>query len=386
MFQLHKVHRDNGGTSLITDNDLRDESDVKAETDTIPDRIVIPRECREIKAWFLERPGSEIVQEIKQHIADGGEPFAWRGHTHTKPAPGSKPVYLEEFDLPKKRLLAKRWAPCPCCTPETPKYGRDGKIAWFPSERVIRLLGPDCFRSLDKEGHEAAKRQLEIERRRKQDSDYLLSKLPLLPNLIRIGDEVTPVARALDEFRESLLEKLALDRLMLWDHVRDGGNLKFKERSQEFRRNSDGSMRVEEVEIDRVYAPLAGYEILNPARTSCAARLKSALRTLREYDYGDSWRTRLDAMDDQQRMKAAKSIGSAVTSVKTSLAKLETLRSFTNRVTINTLRGWGRHDGCPTPRFWEHQTDRITFGRSEYQNYAVPIPADLSARIGSIEF
>lgn len=371
----------------MTDNlNPRDESNPNHETDQAHDRIDIPPECREIKAWFWERPGSDVVQEIKSHVADGGEPYTWRGHTHTKPPVGSKPFYLEEFDLPEKRLRAKRWAPCPCCWPDIPKYGRNGKIAWFPTEGVIRLLGPECFKSLDKEGHEEAKRQLDIERRRKQNTDYLLSKLPLLNKVIKVGDEAIPVAKALDEFRANLQEKLALDRLPLWDHVRSDGSLKIRERSEEFRRNADGSMRTQEVEIDRVYAPLSSYEILNPSRTSCASRLQAALRTLREYDYGVGWRERLDSMDDNQKMKAAQAIGSAVASVKSSLAKLETLRSFTDRVTINTLRGWGRQDGCPMPRFWDHQANRITFGRSEYQSFAVPVPVDLLANIGTVDF
>jgi hypothetical protein len=183
---------------LIDDYNPHDESGSDNEPALKSERIDIPPECREVKAWFRERPGSEVVEEIKRHVAKTGWPHTWRGHTHTKPPPGSKPVYLEEFDLPEKRLRAKRWVPCPCCAPETPKYGRDGKIAWFPTEGVIRLLGPECFKSLDKEGHEEAKRQLEIERQRKQDTDYLLSKLPLLGRVIHVSEGAVPVAKALD--------------------------------------------------------------------------------------------------------------------------------------------------------------------------------------------
>jgi hypothetical protein len=168
--------------------------------------------------------------------------------------------------------------------------------------------------------------------------------------------------------------------------VRNGGELKIKERSREFRQNTDGSMRVEEVEIERVYARLNGYEILNPDLTSCVSQLQTALRKLREHDYGENWRPKVDSMDDQQKMKAAQTIARAVTSINNSLTKLTTLRSFTDRVTINTLRGWGQHEGCPAPRFFEHQNDRITFGKSEYRNYVVPIPADLRGDIGVVEF
>ena len=282
-----------GAKLLINNYGPPDESGSDDEIPLKPEQIAIPPECREVKAWFWERPGSEIVEEIKRHVAETGLPYTWRGHTHTKPLPGSKPVYREEFDLPEKQLRAKRWAPCPCCTPETPKYGRNGKIAWFPSEGVIRLLGPECFKSLDKEGHEEAKRQLEIERRRKQDTDYLLSKLPLLGRVILVGEQAIPIAKALDIFRDDLHAKLTLDRFPLWDCVRDGGELKIKERSQEFRQNTDGSMRIVDIDVEHVYARLSSYEILNPNLTSCGDQLQAALRKLREHNHGEDWRQKL---------------------------------------------------------------------------------------------
>ena len=114
-------------------------------------RIDIPPESLEPKPWFQTRPGKEVVAEIVGFIKQTGKPYLWRGHTHTKPPPGSKPVYLDEFELPKKFRAPDRRSPCPCCVPAHPKFC-DGKIAWFPSEAVIRIIGPDCFKALDAEG------------------------------------------------------------------------------------------------------------------------------------------------------------------------------------------------------------------------------------------
>jgi hypothetical protein len=145
-------------------------------------------------------------------------------------------------------------------------------------------------------------------------------------------------------------------------------------------------MRIVGVEIDRVYAHLPGYEILQPGRISCVGKLQAALRKLREHHYGEAWPAQLEAMDDLEKMKTAQSIGSAAESIKSSLAKLGKLRAFAEKVSINTLRAWGRHEGCPMPRVFEHYPDRITFGRSEHQNVSVPIPPDLGIRIGTVEF
>lgn len=32
-------------------------------------------------------------------------------------------------------------------------FARNGKIAWFPDEHVIRMIGPKCFQTLNPEGH-----------------------------------------------------------------------------------------------------------------------------------------------------------------------------------------------------------------------------------------
>ncbi len=67
-------------------------------------RLLIPEECRRVKADYATRPTDALVREIKQFIAATGKPHLWRGHTHTKPLVGSKPVYLDEFDLPLANL------------------------------------------------------------------------------------------------------------------------------------------------------------------------------------------------------------------------------------------------------------------------------------------
>ena len=57
------------------------------------DRIEIPQSARDVKAEFWKREDADgVVKEITGWIRGGGEPFMWRGHTHTKPPPGSRPV------------------------------------------------------------------------------------------------------------------------------------------------------------------------------------------------------------------------------------------------------------------------------------------------------
>jgi hypothetical protein len=47
-------------------------------------------------------------------------------------------------------------------------------IAWFPGVKVIRLIGPDCFATLNLEAHEKAKSDFEIEQEKAEHGFFAL--------------------------------------------------------------------------------------------------------------------------------------------------------------------------------------------------------------------
>jgi hypothetical protein len=146
----------------------------------LSDEIDIPDECYHSKPYFKERPDSALVKHIKAFIKETGNPHMWHGHTHTKPPKGARIVYLAEFDLPKKLHKSPHlFAPCPCCSPTHPKYVRNGKIGWFPDEGIIRIIGPDCFAALDKEGHFKAVAQLRAEQQIEKDTIRTSQRCPM---------------------------------------------------------------------------------------------------------------------------------------------------------------------------------------------------------------
>jgi hypothetical protein len=114
----------------------------------------IPDEFFDPKPFYRTRDAAQgVLREIKDHIKKTGEPHSWRHHTHSKPTTRARIVYIGEFDLPPSHQAPDRHAPCPCCSPRAPKFSRKGKIAWFPDEHVIRMIGPECFATLNPEGH-----------------------------------------------------------------------------------------------------------------------------------------------------------------------------------------------------------------------------------------
>ncbi|MBY3369071.1 hypothetical protein [Rhizobium laguerreae] len=158
----------------------------------------VPEASRTPKPIFHERPSRELIIAIKHRIWETREPWTDPNHTHTKPPRDSRPIYLGEFDLPRGYLT-----PCPCCSPNNFKFGA-GKIAWFPDEKVLRLVGPHCFRTLNAELHEAALAQWEKEKNETQARDYLLERRDLVGNWLAAADGMIAMARAADRFSPAL--------------------------------------------------------------------------------------------------------------------------------------------------------------------------------------
>ena len=349
-------------------------------------RIVfdIPPEAFATKPWYVNWPGKEIVAEIVDFIKRTGKPHLWPGHTHTKPPPGSKPVYLDEFELPTKFRAPDRRSPCPCCSPSHPKFC-NGKIAWFPSEAVIRIIGPDCFKAPDAEGHQEALDNLRAERKREKDTMFLLSRLPSLQGMVAVAATAALVADALEEFHRELHSKLQLARLDLWRDVRRDGELRVSVKTREVRRGRDLKEYFEDTEVEVVAYRLDGYEVLDPSLRIGTVTLKSALRKLKVFTKLADNPDAISQMDDEARHAAAADIGSAITSVRAAIDNLKRWQKFATPLAINSLRSWGAHEGCRTPYNYDLTGDRISFGPSEYRTYSVQLPADLFRSIGRVE-
>lgn len=350
------------------------------------ERLEIPAECRVVKDWFPTRADAEAaLQAIRLHINSTGRTHDSFCHTHTKPPREAVPVYLDEFVIPARYRKAKRFCPCPCCLDEFGKFGR-GRIAWFPDERVIRLIGEDCFAALNPEGHEQARDLRDAEIARRRHTNFLLANLGRLPEVIEVIGRALVVARSVEQLHTLLHNRLGMVGLNLWRHVRREGALHINVKEQEFRRGGDGEMYPHDVDASRVFATLPGYEILDPAAPHLSAALERCLERIRRYNYGEGWQAAIDGLGDEDRRVAAETLSRSVKTVVDTIAEIEKLRRFAERVTINTLRAWGVHEGCPVPFNYVHEGTHITFGRSDSRIAQVPLPRDLQNQIGQIEF
>jgi hypothetical protein len=88
---------------------------------------------------------------------------------------------------------------------------------------AIRLIGPDCFSKLNKEGHDEALDELVRRKKRERDNSFLLGRREQHLSTLAALKATNQVGLALDQFgvalRKTLVEKQNID---IWRHVKSG--------------------------------------------------------------------------------------------------------------------------------------------------------------------
>lgn len=335
--------------------------------------VDVPASAFETKASFYERPSIEVVREIRAHIKATGQPFTWRGHTHTKPPDGARIVYLGEFDLPKSHEAEDRWSPCPCCTPLHTKYRKNGKIGWFPDEGVIRCIGPNCFQSLNPEGHWEAVENMRAEEAHRRSVEYLLQNLDKVPNALAAIDKALPTVRAVDDVKTALSHRLErLLNIRLWPHIREGV-LRLITKETKIVKDRTGDERTVTTSDFRNYASLRGHLMLKPDSHALAPKLAATRKRLSFIDFGNEIEQRVAQMNEEERTKAARILSKSIEITKNLLQEANEMREFLSPISIATMNRWSRQEGCPEPVHIEREGTSFLIGTSEHNRLRLPV-------------
>jgi hypothetical protein len=339
----------------------------------LPDDIFIPESARAIKANYAERPSDALVAEIKKFIKETGTPYLWHGHTHTKPQAGAIIMYRGEFDLPPShagRKNKRNWSPCPCCKHKSLWFFKNGKIAWFPEEKVIRMIGGDCFKAINAAGHEEAEGLFRQEEARRKTEAYLTSHLALVPKILDAIAHNTSIIEDIDRVRFIFSKRLgkAID-FDLWHHVRTDGALKVEVTRTEQRVGLDGNHTEVTVQDFQRYGPLAGHEMLKPDVKPIAERIEALTVKLRMIDFGENYLTRLASMGDDNRSKAVKALRAA-SSIQELITEAEDIRRFLSPLSLGSLNGWSKTDGSPAKIYIALSDDRAELSLGKDQDSA----------------
>lgn len=350
--------------------------------------IDIPDSARAVKANYPTKPDQALVRAIREFIKETGTPHLWPGHTHTRPPDGSVIVYCGVYDLPDNchgEVNRAKWAPCPACHSESAWYFKDGRIAWFPEEHVIRNIGGDCFIKINKEGHQSALREYRAEERRQRDREYLLNNAHLVPVAIRVIERAQATAEDVDTVRMILSQRLT-GRIgfNIWNDIRADGVLKRHVKRTVTHVRADGTEEEREEFAFVTHARLDGFQMLDPTAHSFAKRLEKCLATLRKADFGDEPQTRIEALSDLERNKAARSIGKPISEARAIFAELEECRRFLSGESIATLNAWGRHPDSPARLYMRLDGSTLHIGKTEDETTGMSIGAMFFRSLGTL--
>jgi len=349
------------------------------------ERVVIPPHCCKPK-HFRERPSIEIINDIMKHIKAGKEPHEWWGHTHTRPPKVGRLEYLGEFQIPDSRKKVAKWAVCPCCTPDHRKYGR-GMIGWFPDEGVIRLIGRDCFRSFNRESHDRALQELRATEQRRKDENFILSKAPRLKDVLDTAEHALDVAKAFDEFRSELKRELEKRNMPLWDHVKREGQLFVYERQSILRVGANGDEYIEYVEAPKVISSINGYNFIGNEKMLISKFLLRNINNLKMAMGNVNFSDNSGVVDTVERSRLIRVVTRCVSSIRDSISFIKENRKFATVLTINSLRTWGRHVGCPMRSDWRWDGNGFSFKSAGDVHYSqMTFPRNLHKTIYDIVF
>jgi hypothetical protein len=207
--------------------------------------------------------------------------------------------------LPPSHHGVDRHAPCPCCSPKSPKFYKNGKIAWFPDEHVIRMIGPDCFQTLNPEGHWEAVEVFNREEAERRTIAYLVANLHLNVPTRDVIQRALPILEAVDHVHTVLQQRISeVLRLDIWRHV-GRGTLSVNVEGRRMKRNRDGSQEVESFLDIQQLSEFPGYQMFSPRNSRLASRVGGFARRLSLIDFGNEVEERVRAMTTEEQAKAA---------------------------------------------------------------------------------
>ncbi len=309
-------------------------------------RIEIPETNLRGIPIFPEEPGDELIEEIKQHVQRTSSPHTWRGHSHTRPPKDALVVYIEEFDVPASDKIL-RVAPCPCCNPYHPQYKNKGKIAWFPQEAVIRLIGPQCFAAINAGGHDAAIIDLRRRQKRRNEISTIRIYSRIINDIIRVINESIPIAEDIDAFMHEINRVIENElQLQMWREVKDGNLTTSATQRVTFQKaNGASGERIEEFRAP--FARISGHTMIDRSGKASANKLKRVLSSLAIHADRLRQVTDPESLTDVDRERIADELPKGRAAVMELLAGTAERQRFLTSNAVEVLKQWGQHRNAP---------------------------------------
>ena len=257
-------------------------------------------------------------------------------------------VFLKRYAINRARRPNGDMAPCPICSPNSPKY-LDGILVWYPAEGVIRAIGHECGDSyFEGDRHRDAARRYQEEQQRIADEDFLLENVPKVPFMRHAVASLMPAAHEARQLHCHFRRRAPgihkyLRRIR---HEADGRlevGIEIEGSSEGPRgiRTSTGGGRSYTVEQ---FGSLSGLEMLlcnfDPLK-----ELWNVDYLLRDIDFGegDSAQEKVCEILPERLTYHANNIRSAERLFKNAFERLRNFQSFFSVQQFEALNKWGQH-------------------------------------------
>ena len=350
-------------------------------------QVEVPAENLRNIDKFSNEPSVAVISEIKQHIKDTANPCSWWGHSHTPPPANAFVVYLDDFDVPASKGV-RAVAPCPCCSPFHAKYKNGGKIAWFPHEKVIRLIGPICFAAINAEGHEDAMRDLRRRKKIRNELDIIANYMPRLETMVKALESSVPIAVDLDTLMFAL-NKAFEDhfKIRIRPHVVDGV-LKISKTVDVPFLKPDGDIGSRKEEFFETVARIQGYAMIDRTGKATAQKLEKMLAGLKVIADRLKSIASVSDLSDDERQRFAIKLPECRDHLVQILDELSRRQLFLTTDDLQKLDQWGRQNGAPISIEWIRQKNQILmrdrYGSTSFHTIAIgpqastPLPAPVA--------
>jgi uncharacterized protein (DUF885 family) len=236
------------------------------------------------------------------------------------------------------------------------------------------MVGPDCFQTLNPDGHWEAVEVFNREEAARRTIDYLISNLHIAGDAVGVLENALPALQVIDAVHSRLQSRLNdIVRVDLWRHV-GRGSLNVNVMSRRMRRTRAGAEEVEDFLDERQFAEFSGYKMFSPKTTHFASRSTSCATRLGFVDFGEELQERVRTMNDEERAKAARMLSKGLSTARSIFDEANAVRSGFSAMGIANLKGWTRHQGCPVHLYISGDDTSFYIGKDEHQALRIELP------------
>lgn len=183
---------------------------------------------------------SAVRSAFNDHLRSTNEPETFPGLAHAKPPRKDAPFVLivKDFKVDIARRPGGEMIPCAACG--TKKKFVIGSLAYYPEERVLRVIGNDCG---DEQRTQANAEYAERTAQR-ANSEYLLSVLPEVAGHIARMEKLRPAAEHAQALSVQLRQRASAFCKVMIKEIKEGGEVLTRYQFTEDADGRDASHRV----------------------------------------------------------------------------------------------------------------------------------------------